>query len=117
MDSQSLDQKEADISTSYQDFLDKVREAFNAHCEQIKDKATKKFEAIPEEDEDGRRQVLDEQKAELDTALSELKQLLSKRGAEVRRQLEELANLKDQGDFDLDNELDDVEPDEKKHVA
>ena len=117
MNEQELSQKETSITSSYQDFLAKVREAFNTHCEEIKNDATKKFEAIPEEDEDGRRKVLEEQKAELDKALAELKQLLAKRGSEVRQKLEEIANLKDQGDFNLDSALDDVSADEKQHVA
>lgn len=117
MNEQVLAQKEEAVTNDYQAFLDKVREAFNARCEQIKDEATRKFEAIPEEDEGGRKQVLDEQKAELDKALSELKQLLSRRGAEVRRELEEIANLKDQGDFNLDTMLSDVVSDEQGHVA
>ncbi len=117
MDTQKLDQKEAAITGSYQKFLDKVREAFNVHCEEIKDKATERFNAIPEGDDEARQRILEEQKAELDQALSELKQLLAKRGAEVRHQLEEIADLKEQGEFSLDSALSEVAEDETQHVA
>lgn len=117
MNQEELSQKEDSITNEYQDFLDKVRAAFNVECERIKDEATKQFNDVPEEDEDGRRRILEDQKAKLDKALSELKQLLAKRGAEVRKQLEEIANLREQGDFDLDSELGDLEVDEKEHAA
>ena len=44
----------------------------------------------------------------MDKTLDELKHLLSERGAVVRDQLEDIANLRDQQSFDLDAELDEV---------
>lgn len=117
MDQTQLDQKEQAITESYKAFLRKVKEAFNHHCDEIKEHATDKFNTIPEEDQEGRKKVLAEQKAELDKSLTELKSLLSKRGAEVRDQLEEIANLRDQGDFDLDAQLSQIEEIEKEGHA
>jgi len=109
----NLTEKENDIASSYRSFLAKVKESFNAHCDEIKEYATAKFNVIPESDQEGRKKVLAEQKAELDKTLSELKELLAKKGAEVRSQLEKIANLRDQQGFDLEAELKEVEKDAK----
>lgn len=117
MEDQGLVQKEQAITSKYRSFLAEVREAFNKHCDEIKEDALKKFNAIPEEDEEGRRKVLDDQKAELDKTLSELKHLLTQKGAEVRKQLEEIAQIRDQQSFDLDAALGEVEVAKEEHAA
>ena len=117
MDDTQLLQQESDITNKYRAFLAQVREAFNKHCDDIKEDATKKFNAVPEEDQDGRKKILTEQKAELDKTLAELKDLLSKKGAEVRTQLEEIANLRDQQSFNLDSELEGVEQEKAEKTA
>lgn len=118
MEDQDLSQREAAITSSHREFLAKVRNAFNVHCDEIKAQAISKFNAIPTADQPGRKKVLTEQKADLDKTLTELKQLLTKQGNEVRGHLEEIANLRDQQSFDLDTELAVVEKvDVKKHAA
>ncbi|MDH5597446.1 MAG: hypothetical protein OEY44_05030 [Candidatus Peregrinibacteria bacterium] len=117
MTTQDLDEKEQHITDRYRAFLAQVREAFNKHCDEIKDRAQAKFDAIPEENEEGRKKVLSEQKAELDQTLAELKQLLNNKGAEVRRELEEIARLKDEQSFDLDEQLEEIVVEEEKHAA
>ena len=80
--------------------------AFNNHCDEIKERAKQKFEALPESDQDGRRKILEEEKSELDKTLSELRQLFASKGSQVRRQLEEIAQLKEQESFgELDDQL------------
>ncbi|MDH5597259.1 MAG: hypothetical protein OEY44_04085 [Candidatus Peregrinibacteria bacterium] len=117
MTTQDLNEKEQQLTDRYRAFLAQVREAFNKHCDEIKDRAQVKFDAIPEENEEGRKKVLSEQKAELDKTLTELKQLLNSKGAEVRRELEEIAKLKDEQSFDLEEQLEEVAVDEEKHAA
>ncbi|MBU0706124.1 hypothetical protein KJ657_02935 [Patescibacteria group bacterium] len=117
MDELELEQKEEKITSEYRDFLSEVRKAFDRHCDKIKLAAAKKLEVIPKENEDGRQKVLDEQKAELDKTLAELKQLLAKREAEVRVQLEEIASMRERKEFSFDDELAKVEAPERKHIA
>lgn len=105
MDNTQLLNKEEEITTRYRAFLVEVQEAFNRHCDEIKAETTKKMEAIPESDQTARQAVLDEQKNQLDKTLAELKQLLNARAAELRVQLEEIANLRDQEEFNVDEEL------------
>lgn len=105
MDEMTLLDKEEELTTRYQVFLLKVQEAFNAHCDRIKAEAEKRLETIPESDQEARKAVLDEQKHELDKTLAELKQLLNSRAAELRVQLEEIANLRDRQEFNVDEEL------------
>jgi len=117
MDELELEQKEEEITGTYRDFLTDVREAFNRHCDQIKAEASSKMEGIPEDDQEARQKVLDEQNAKLDKTLAELKQLLAKREARVRVQLEEIANLREQEEFSIEDELAQVEMPEGKHAA
>jgi len=105
MDTAQLLNKEEEITTQYRAFLIEVQEAFNRHCDEIKAEITKKLEVIPESDQPARQAVLDDQKAQLDKTLSELKQLLNTRAIELRVQLEEIANLRDQQEFNVDEEL------------
>jgi molybdopterin converting factor small subunit len=114
MDQDQLLTKEKKITGGYKAFLAKVREAFNTHCDEIKEETTQKLRAVPEDDVEGRKKILQEQKAQLDRTLAELRQLLAQKGAEVRTQLEEIANLRDQESFDLDEELAEVESLEAK---
>ncbi len=117
MPQDDLTQKEKAITSQYKAFLAKVREAFNKHCDEIKDEAQKKFETIPESNQAERQKVLTEQKAKLDKTLAELKQLLATRGAEVRRELEEIAKLRDEKGFDLDQELAEIETEPSTKAA
>lgn len=117
MNELKLEQKEEEITTKYREFLGEVRAAFNRHCDEIKAEATRKLEGVPEEDQETRQKVLDEQNAKLDKTLVELKQLLAKREAKVRIQLEEIANLREQEEFSLDDELAQVEGGQKEHAA
>ncbi len=117
MDELALEHKEEEITTNYRVFLNEVRVAFNRHCDEIKDEATRKMDGVSKEDEEARQKILKDQNAKLDKTLHELKQLLAKREAKVRVQLEEITNLREQGEFSFDDELAQIEETENKHAA
>ena len=116
MNGAQLLDKEEEITTRYRAFLLEVQEAFDRHCDEIKAEATKQIAAIPESDQEARKRVLDDQKAQLDQTLMELKQLLSQKAAEVRVQLEEIANLRDQQEFNVDEALAGFGSDQQKEA-
>lgn len=109
MDEQDLETKEEEITAKYREFLSQVREAFNKHCDAIKAEAIQKLKGVSEEDTEARQKVLEQQNAQLDKTLIELKQMLSKRESKVRAQLEEITNIREQQEFSLDDELAKVE--------
>lgn len=117
MDPVQLNQKEDEVTQSYQDFLAEVRQAFDRHCDQIRAQAEKKLAEVPEGDEETRKNIMDEEQAELDRTLTELKELLAKRELQVRQQLEEIETMREQGAFDFESELAQVGTDEEKHAA
>lgn len=105
MNKAQLLDKEEEITTQYRAFLTQVQEAFNQHCDVIKADTMKKLETIPETDEEARKAVIDDQKAQLDKTLAELRHLLNAKAAELRVQLEEIASQRDQQEFNVDEEL------------
>jgi hypothetical protein len=109
MDQEALLKKEEEITSKYQAFLDTVREAFNKHCDEIKDATQKKIDALPEDDEESRERILEEEKAQLDQTLSELRQILARKEAEIRAELEEIARQQEEEEFVFEEELADVE--------
>lgn len=117
MNETELSKKEEEITSKYRSFLNEVREAFDRHCDQIKAETMKKFEAIPKDAEEERQKIVDDQKAELDKTLAELKQILAKKKLEFRTQLEEIADLREQQSFNIDAELAEIEADHTKHAA
>lgn len=118
MNKEQLEKKKVAVTENYRTFLEQVRSGFNQHCDEIKAKATQRFNSIPQNNEAARKQVLADQKLELDKTLAELKQLLAQKATEVRTQLEEIASLQDQADFNLDEALVEVAELEKAaHAA
>jgi len=117
MNPDQLDQKEDKITTEYQDFLEQVREAFDRHCDEIRVHAEKKLEGIPETDEEGRKRVQQEEQAELDKTLAELKELLAKRELQVRQQLEEIETTRENEEFNIEDELAQVTEAKGNHSA
>ncbi len=89
----------------YHAYFEHVRDAFKAHCEDIKQKTLKKLEDISEDDTDARKKILLEQKKELDETLAELKQLLNYQSSKMRKALEEIRREQESQEFDLENEL------------
>jgi len=72
------------------DYLVKLQEAFNQHCDQITAEAQKKLTVIPETDLQTRKNVFDEQKKLLDEALIQLKKEIDSSHTQVRKKLEEI---------------------------
>lgn len=103
-----LDKHEERITRNYRAFLRKVGEAFDHHCESIRNRTMQEFGKVSEEDQETRQKIVDAEKAELDKVLIELKELLNRKKSEFRHQLEEIARKKDQQSFDFDKELEEV---------
>lgn len=89
----------------YRAFFQKVREAFNGHCDELKEQAEAKLDALKPDDKEGRKEVLLWQKEQLDQALAELKQLIANESSKMRKTLEEIRRKQEEQTFDLENEL------------
>ena len=72
------------------DYLAKLQEAFNQHCDSITAEAQKKLAAIPEKNLEERKKVFDDQKKQLDEALAQLKKEIDNSHNQVRKKLEEI---------------------------
>ena len=66
-----LEEKQQSLS----EYIDVVYQAFNKHCEQVHEETVKKLRETAEDDGEARKQILAEQKAELDKSLAELKEV------------------------------------------
>ena len=102
---EDLDRQYDDIVESHRTYLERVQSAFDKRCEEIGAEAKKKLEEIPEEDEEGRKEVLMEEQGLLDQTLAELKQVVARRDADVRRKLEEIEKKREESAMDLEAEL------------
>ncbi len=89
----------------HKQYLDKVHQAFDRRCEEIKLATHEKLNGLPESDQQGRQQTLDEEKAELDKVLSELKMTLQKSSQDARQKLEEIEARLDTHEFDFETQL------------
>lgn len=103
--SEALDDKYDDIVVHHRGYLEKLQSAFDKHCEEIGADTKEKLTATSEEDKEARKQILIEEKTALDEALNQLKEVVSKSGADVRQKLEEIENQKEASVMDLDTEL------------
>lgn len=72
------------------DYLLKLQEAFNQHCDGIAADAQKKLAATPETDLQTRKNIFDNQKKQLDDALAQLKKETDTSHTQVRKKLEEI---------------------------
>ena len=100
-----LEKKKVRLTTEYRHFLQEVQSAFNKHCELIRTETLSEIRQIPEENKEAREKVVNDQKQQLDKTLSELKTLLNKKSLELRIQLEDISKMKDQDEFNLDDQL------------
>ncbi len=103
-----LQQLYSQTTKEYRAFFEKVRAAFNQHCDEIKDRTEEKLAILKEDDKEGRKAVLLEQKKELDESLSELKQLLANESSRMRKTLEDIRRQQESQSFDLDTALQEV---------
>lgn len=86
-------------------FLDRLHEAFNAHCEAIGEQSKKELADIAEGDEEKRKQILTEEQKQLDQTLEELKYAITKSNADARKRLEEIQAKIEQKSMDIESEL------------
>ncbi|MFH0820596.1 MAG: hypothetical protein V1908_02370 [Candidatus Peregrinibacteria bacterium] len=86
-------------------YLEKVHDAFDRRCEEIRIKAHQKLDALPESDTEGHQKVVAEEKVELDKSLSELKAALHRSGQDARKKLEEIQAKLETGTVSLEREL------------
>ncbi len=86
-------------------YIDRVYEAFNKHCEIIHTETIKKIEATAENDVEGRKKILENQKTQLDKTLAELKQVLTAKTKETREKMEKAEIARNEKEFNLEAEL------------
>lgn len=87
------------------ELIDKVYTAFQSHCEEIHQETVKQINETAEDDFEGRKKILLDQKQKLDQTLAELKQVLNDITRQAREKLEELEKTQTEKSFNLDNEL------------
>ena len=78
------------------DYLAKLQQAFNQHCDEITAVAQKKLTETPETDLQTRKNIFDEQKKQLDEALALLKKEIDASHGRVRKKLEEIHSQREQ---------------------
>lgn len=86
----TLDEQYLKAVEEQKNYLERLQEAFNVHCDEITAETQKKLEAIPETDTELREKTINEQKLELKTALSQLRSEIEKSGAASRVKLENI---------------------------
>ncbi|MBN2087463.1 hypothetical protein JW758_03880 [Candidatus Peregrinibacteria bacterium] len=100
------DQTQGDTTQlSADDYIDRVYEAFNKHCELIHEETIRKIDATEEGDVEGRKKILEDQKIELDKTLAELKTVLNAKTRETRKKMEESEKALSEKEFNLEEEL------------
>ena len=77
------------------DYLAKLQEAFNKHCDEITSQANEKLDAIPDADKEGKAKVLAEQKQQLDQALVQFKSEVTHSMGVTRKKLEEIQSQRE----------------------
>ncbi len=89
----------------HNEFLEKLHQAFDRRCEQIGTEAKKKLSELNDSQEEERTTILEEEQAQLDQTLAELKYAINKSNANARQKLEEIQSKLDEQELDLENEL------------
>lgn len=108
-DTVDLDQKYQGTIESHKAYLAQLQAAFDKHCDQIGMEAKDKLAKTPEEDEEARKKIMEEEQAQLSKALAELKQVVSQTNKAVYKKLEDIENKRSALGLNLDEELAQVE--------
>jgi DNA anti-recombination protein RmuC len=90
---------------SHKDYLTKLQAAFDKRCGEIGGEAKAKLSQVPEDDQEARKAILEEEQARLNQTLAELKQVVNRSNAELRKKLEEIENQSSASTLDLEAEL------------
>lgn len=91
-----LDIKYKETIDKQRDYLSKLQEAFNEHCDQITTEAEAQLEGIPEMNTETRQQIYETQKAKLNEALAQLRGEIDRSSRETRKKLEEINNQREE---------------------
>jgi len=86
----ALDDQYNKTVNDQRDYMVKLQDAFNQHCDQIAADVQKKLATIPEKDLEQRKAVFEEQKKQLDDALAQLKKEIDASHTTIRKKLETL---------------------------
>ncbi len=84
------------IISSQKDYLSKLQNAFNNHCDEIARKTAKKIANVPKNDKETRKKIFIEQKRELDEGLKKLKNEIKKSSSETQKKLEEINSRREE---------------------
>ena len=108
-DTTDLDQLYSDSIASHKMYLIQLQAAFDRHCDEIGEATKAKLGETPEEEEETRKKIMEEEHAQLNQALAELKQVINQSNKAVYKKLEEIENQRSAKVLDLDAELAQVE--------
>jgi|WetSurMetagenome_2_1015567.scaffolds.fasta_scaffold39648_1 hypothetical protein len=86
----TLDEQYLQTVNDQRNYLQRLQEAFNLHCDQITAETEGKLTPIPETDTDSRGKIIDEQKKKLSEALAQLKTEIENSSNATRKKLEEI---------------------------
>ena len=98
-------------------YLAKLKAAFDGHCDEVGKDTKVKLTGIPEEDEEGRKKILDEEQLLLKKALAELNQEIKRSSAETYKKLEQIDQKRAITEFDLSAELGQIENPKKETLT
>ena len=102
----NIDEIYSQTIKNQRDYLVKLQDAFNKHCDEIAARTNQKLATTPESDTEGRKKIFDEQKKLLDEALTQLRNEVNRSSNEVRHKLEELHGQREQSFLqNLENDI------------
>jgi len=108
-DTTDLDQKYSGAIASHKAYLSQLQDAFDKHCDEIGAETKAKLAELPEEDEEARKKIMEEEQAQLAKTLAELKQVVNQSNRAVYKKLEDIENQRSAKTLDLEAELSQVE--------
>jgi hypothetical protein len=79
----------------YRNYLQKLQEAFNQHCDQITAETQSGLAIIPAIDVESRQKLMEEQKKKLGEALAQLGMEIGISSSKNRRELEEIHTVRE----------------------
>ncbi|MBI5422322.1 hypothetical protein HZA44_04280 [Candidatus Peregrinibacteria bacterium] len=104
-----LDNEYQGLIESHKEYLGKLQSAFDQRCDAIGEETKATLATIPEDDQETRKKILLEEQSRLNQTLAELKQVVTRSNAEVRKKLEEIETMRSAAMMDLESELASIE--------
>ncbi len=87
-DTEALDRLYAQLISEHDEYLTRLKTAFDGHCDAIRAEAKKKMAQLPEADEAGHKTILEEEASTLNKTLAELKGAIRESELKLRTTLE-----------------------------